>query len=420
MFNLILLLCLYLPFQVALNPAESVDLASVRVFILIMFFLWLAFGLKHKKIIIVSTAQSLFITSFLFISFISIFAARNTDWGERKLLFLFSIFPLYFVASGVLGSRQKALKAIKYLLISGTAVAAIGILEFLGQFIFGLKSIYALWANFIIPPFLGKSFSIAVLANPSWLVNISGSTYLRATSLFPDPHMFSFYLGLLAPLALGMFLKTRRAGYLVSFFVLIIADILTFSRGGYLGIFMGILALFLLSWKKISKGYRIATVILVIASFIILAIPGPISSRFFSSFDLKEGSNAGRIEMWTKAWEVVSDHPFLGVGIGNYPLEVKASADYREPIYAHNTYLDIAAEMGILAALFWMAILIWTFLAFIKMSRQDILFLYAAVSLVVFAAHSFFETGIYSPVVLALFLIIISFANGKTENEKMD
>ena len=82
-----------------------------------------------------------------------------------------------------------------------------------------------------------------------------------------------------------------------------------------------------------------------------MSFPVLLPAGFSSIFDLKEGSNVGRLEMWKKSAEVALDNPFSGVGIGNYPLEVKASADYREPITAHNTYLDIASETGIISLL---------------------------------------------------------------------
>src|SRR5665647_1719153 len=98
LFKLILGLFAYLPFQVALNPTSGVDLASVRVFILLIFALWIAQGLKNKHLNIKRNLQTFFISAFLFLNIFSILAARNSDWSVRKILFLLSIFPIYFVA----------------------------------------------------------------------------------------------------------------------------------------------------------------------------------------------------------------------------------------------------------------------------------------------------------------------------------
>ncbi|MDQ1283827.1 MAG: hypothetical protein QG620_175 [Patescibacteria group bacterium] len=411
LFNFLLFISLYLPFQIALNPAEGVDLASIRVLIILFFLVWLASGLKNKKIVIGKNLQTLLIISFLFLNLFSMFFARNPEWSARKLLFLLSVFPLYFVASAEIRNIWKLEKVVRYLIFSGTAAAMIGIGQFLAQFIFGLEAVCGFWANYAVPPFLGRSLTEAVLKNPSWLVNISGATYLRATSFFPDPHMLSYYLGILIPLALALFLKNKNKFYLAAFFILTTADALTFSRGGYLGLFSGALFLTWFFWNRIGRKHKLYGALILGLLGVSLSIPSPISSRFFSSFDLREGSNVGRIETWGQAAEVARSYPFFGTGIGNYPLEIKPTADYREPIYAHNTYLDIAAETGAANALVWIVLMFSSVLVFIKKSKKHVVFLGCAASMIIFSVHSFFETAIYSPVVLTLLLLVLSFAN---------
>jgi len=419
MYKLLLLIAFYLPFQLALNPVNGVDLASIRVLILALFCIWLAQGLKNKKITIGNNLQTWLINSFLFLNLFSIIAAKNTDWSARKLLFLFSIFPVYFVASYLISTQKRMMQIIRTLVFSGAIVAGIGIVQFAAQFIVGFQQAYVFWAKHVIVPFLGQSFGEEVLKNPSWLVNIAGKTYLRATSLFPDPHMFSFYLGLLAPLALGLALSSKKQKILpfLFFTIILAADLLTFSRGGYVGLFAGLVFAGTFFWKKIRSRYRgimMAAGVLILA---VMLIPSPVSQRFLSSFNLKEGSNQGRLAMWAKASDVTIGHPLIGVGIGNYPLEVVPTASYRDPIYAHNTYLDIAAETGILNALIWIGILAVATAGFWKKAQENILFFFLTMSLVIFSAHSVVETALYSPVVLTLLLILISL-NKNIKNEK--
>jgi O-antigen ligase len=418
--NLIFFLAAYLPFQLALNPSTGVDLASIRVLIISLFFLWITLGLKNKKIIIRPSLQGALIATFLFLNVLSVVMARNTDWSGRKLMFLFSIFPIYFIVSAVVNTQEKASKIVKILVLSGAAVAAIGIIQFLLQFVIGLEKTYKFWAEWVIVPFLGNTFTQAVLQNPSWLVNIAGNTYLRATSLFPDPHMFAFYLGLLIPLALGVAFvdKKKRIFWIISFGIMFAADLLTFSRGGYLGLFSGALAAVFFWWNGLGKKYKITAVFLAILVVSGLFVSNPVSQRFYSIFNLKEESNAGRIATWNQALKISEDNLLLGVGIGNYPLSIKASADYREPIYAHNTYLDIAVETGILNAFIWASLLAVAFWKFYVLGKKNILFLMSGVSVIIFAAHSAVETAVYSPTVLTLFLIIVSFSNIKTDDEK--
>ncbi len=419
MFYFLWLLALYLPFQVALNPGQGVDLASIRIFILALFLLWLAQSLKNKKIFINKNIETALVLTFLFINLFSLVIAKNQDWGFRKLFFLLSIFPVYFVASYLLNNENRAIKLTKALIFSGAAIGLVGLVQFALQFLFGLNNTYKLWAK-VVTPFLGNSFSREVLMNPSWLVNIGGKTYMRAIAVFPDPHMLAFYMGMLVPLniALIFILPGKKRFFSATLAVLLITDLLTFSRGGYVGLAVGAVFILIFFWKKINKKYKIAIVSLIGAGLLLLIFPNPVSQRAYSTFNLNEGSNQGRIQTWEEALKVIGNNPVLGVGLGNYPLAVNPLADYREPIYAHNAYFDIAAETGILNALIWIWLLMATILNLIKKSKRNLLFLGAAASLVIFATHSLVETSIYSAQVLPLLLIIMSFGNSQFAYEK--
>lgn len=419
LFSLILILVIYLPFQVALNPASGVDLASIRVIILGLFFLWLANGLRLKKVRLSAGFQTGCVITFIFLSAFSSFFARNSDWSIRKILFLLSVFPVYFIVSDIVNTTPKFRKISAGLVVSGALAAWVGILQFALQFFIGIDALYRFWANHVAVYFLGKTFTQSVLEHPSWLVNVSGRDYFRAISIFPDPHMFAFFLGLILPLAVALFFKNKKIFWLICAAIIFLADILTFSRGGYLGLFGGAAVLALIFQEKLTKKYKagifLGTVFLVIS----LAFPNPISSRFFSSFNPAEGSNAGRILMWKEAASGIVTSPLVGVGLGNFPLWVNPLSTYRDPIYAHNTYLDVAAESGIPAVLAWLGVLFFSIKAFLKKAKEEKLYLGAAISLVVFFIHSMTETGIYSPVVLTLVLIIAAASNIKEDCVKI-
>jgi O-antigen ligase len=160
---------------------------------------------------------------------------------------------------------------------------------------------------------------------------------------------------------------------------------------------------------------------LLVAIFLAVALSfaNPVSQRFFSSFDFKEGSNAGRIETWGKALEIIRNKPWLGAGLGNYPLEIKPTADYREPIYAHNIFLDVAAETGVLNGLIFAGIILASARGFLKKAKNDLFFVGGFLALVVFFSHSLVENPLFSLSVLPLFLIILSFSNIKNERKNI-
>ena len=76
----------------------------------------------------------------------------------------------------------------------------------------------------------------------------------------------------------------------------------------------------------------------------------------------------GRTDIWTVGWRMVEDRPLVGVGAGNFPV---ASIHYLlepgalmrtdfivdNPKVAHNTYLNVLAELGVVGFILFLAIL---------------------------------------------------------------
>ncbi|MDR3558847.1 MAG: hypothetical protein P4L58_00390, partial [Candidatus Pacebacteria bacterium] len=227
-----------MPFGIALNPTSGVDLASLRVLILGVFLFWLFAVWRKKEVAFKNNLETWLVVMFLFLNLLSIFATINMAWAARKLLYLFSIFPLYFVVSGLVKNRAQLFKTLAFLVLGGALAAAIGLVQFFSQFLFGLAVVQKISAR-VAMFFLGRNFGMEVLSNPSWFVNIGGKTYLRAVSFFPDPHMFAFFLGMIFPIALGLGLFKDKK-WLGAAGLVFAADLLTFSRGGYIGLIAGV------------------------------------------------------------------------------------------------------------------------------------------------------------------------------------
>jgi O-antigen ligase len=410
---LVLIFCAYLPFQIALNPIEGIDIASIRILSLIIALFWLGKKLQEKYLPAPSGPQLLLVGSFLFLSVFSIFFSESPAWALRKLFFLFSFFPLFLVFSDLGKKRADALKIIEFLLLGGALSALVGIGQFFLQFIIGLDPTLNIWREFS-GLFWGNAFSQSILEYSSWLVEINGKTIFRAIAFFPDPHTFSFFLTMLLPwfFSVGLGLKynerIKKTFLLLGGVAVFLANILTFSRSGYVGMLAG--ALFwgtALLWQ--GKFLRKKVLALVLFGLLLTSFSLPfVQSRFVSIFNPNEGSNSERYRNWKEALKIVSDHPLVGVGLGNYSLAVKSDAAYRDPIYAHNLYLDIAAETGIINALVFVALLAISLVRFMKKSACEYFWIAGAISLVSFGFQSLFDTSLFSVQALPLFVILIA------------
>jgi len=155
----------------------------------------------------------------------------------------------------------------------------------------------------------------------------------------------------------------------------------------------------------------------IVAIFVLIFVfnSNIITQRLATSFNLKEGSNAERYKNWTQATGMIQDYPLGGVGLGNYAKTVDPTAADRSSIYAHNLFLDIAAETGILNAIIFLLLIfvsVWR-----NIRNNNMISLGVAAGLIAFLIHSIFDTALYSPQVLTLLLIII--ALGLNGNEKL-
>jgi len=415
-----LFIVFFLPFQVALNFTPGADVLLGRVFIVLLFFLFLLRKSFEKDLSIPLDFSSVLIYVFLFLAAISLFWAENKIFALRKLLFLFSIFPLFFIALEKLRDRALVRNSLRLVSWSAVLAAVLGILQFGAQFVFGSKNVLFFWKYILGPIFYGRSFSGEVFQYPSFFVNISGRTLMRAAFPFPDPHSFAFFLGLSLPLVFYYFFFVRRrqaASRALPFSVLgclTIALALTFSRGGYLALLTAFFWALLVFWRFMKGKTRLIILSSLLVFFVLfLFIPNPVLLRLKAAFNLYEGSNLGRLHNWQEAISIVAARPFSGVGLGNYSYFLNPSLPYRTPLYAHNLYLDIASELGIFAALAFFLLLFGNILRILFFSRSKPLkncacALFLSASLVFFSVHSLFDTSLYSTRVLPLLLLILA------------
>lgn len=403
-----------LPFQFALSPVPGIDFHISRVFAIIIFLFWLSSGFLRKKVVLPYTKTALFLFSFLFLAVVSFLWAEQSLVAIRRAAFFLSFFPLFLVFFSIIEEKRVLAVGIllKPLFFGAVLTAAIGIIQVILPIFFGVASVFDVWVSRVLPIFLGDAFAAVVAAYPSLLVNIGGITLLRASAFFPDPHMFAFFMGIALPvgvlLAIQETIPKKRTLFLLASAVIFLADLLSFSRGAYLGlVFGGIVAagIFLphLSTKKTVFG-----IFCVIFSLSMIFFPGnPIGGRLLSAFSFDEGSNQGRIAMWREAVDKIAERPLLGYGLGNYPFAVKPDAGQREPIYAHSLLLDIATEVGIVGAVFFLFSLLtaaYSLLANIPM---------LSVAILLFFGHSLVETPLYSVHMLPVLLLLLAFGSVK-------
>lgn len=345
--------------------------------------------------------------SFLGAVLLSVFLVP--EWGGewlRKYLFLIGMLPLtlvWYAAFFQISSRQ----LLKALVLGATTSAFVGLVIFSLQWLWDVWTMLQVLTHTILPFFLGERLGTLVALYPSLLVNIGGATWLRVTALFPDPHVAAFFFGMTACLALGLYQETKRRLWLAATGILIVADFLTFSRGGYFGLISG-LCLYAVFFFKSRQMSRVA--FWMFAGLpLILFFGWPVLARFASSFTLVDDSSTERFRLWSEAFSTWASAPVFGVGLGQYAERMFPWTGDSLPYYAHNLYLDIGVELGTLGLIFWLAYLLVPVLtAWTKAWRSGGVSLGAVAAVLVYAAHSLFETALFSLHVAVLLSFVLA------------
>ena len=195
------------------------------------------------------------------------------------------------------------------------------------------------------------------LAQASVQQIVGQSHGFRSAGPVGDPNFFGMALVVVVPLALFRWRdehdRRLRAVAALAALMLLGGIALTYSRGALVALVAVLIGFTLLA--GISP-QRVAACVVVLLPFSIL-VPHQLTQRAASIFQ-GDHSITGRTESDLVAFDIFIRHPVAGVGANNYHLAYLPYAFERHALdavpYAHNLYLAVAAETGLvgLATLF--------------------------------------------------------------------
>ncbi len=211
--------------------------------------------------------------------------------------------------------------------------------------------------------------------------------------------------------------KARYPWALMGLFFLVMACLgLTFSRSAWLGFFAG--AVFFGCANHRVKLWLVMVFMVSALIFVplfqqkrhvnkLINLPEKeFSLRYAFSFEYWreafELSSSGRAQFWKDAWRIAADHPFTGSGLNTYSDVLKTYPQATEGWYAHNCYLQMAAEIGFVGVslfilIFWsFYIYLFRFIAKFQDLKWRTLCIGISAALFGFLVHCFFDTALYS------------------------
>jgi O-antigen ligase len=222
-----------------------------------------------------------------------------------------------------------------------------------------------------------------------------GSLVLR------NPNSFGNFLALMIPFCASLFFHGRlgsRKRLFLSFFLILmlISLVLTFSRSAWVGVFVGVVFLFVLK----PKGPLVFLLCGIIGAIFLFS---PIQKRVFE--DIDDPGAQYRIVKAKIAYSKFKEHPVLGNGLGSFHYESQFSEiwAYRAHSTLENNYLLMLAEGGIIEFLAFLYLIItfgkkaYSFLKRIQEPFLNAILLGSVVSIISTLAAGMFEDTLFFP-----------------------
>lgn len=286
---------------------------------------------------------NLLIILYVIICFFSIFISSNHIISLRSFLGkIMQDVVFFFVVVDTLNSERR-FKNLIYILFFSSAVL-------------GIDGIYQ---HFTHKDFLRNRPDLAIQ---------------RIYASFGSPNDFGCYLIAVIPFTLSIFFIKFRFKFfrflIAALFVLLFTClILTVSRGAWLAFLIS--ALFMGVWLIPLAKFFLFLGLFVTASLAFL--PPFIKERLTNLFVFLDHSGIDRKMIWEAAWKMFISKPWFGLGLGtfmfNFEKFVSKGYPYGIP-YAHNCYLQMASEIGIIGLASFLSILAFFFYNGIKIMRK--------------------------------------------------
>lgn len=164
--------------------------------------------------------------------------------------------------------------------------------------------------------------------------------------------------------ALATYLRGRSAAWLLAAFAVplaLFAMFATLSRSGLTAL-MAALVVGILVGGRWRRAVVLAAALIAATGCLYFATAGPSAIERVTSSD-----SSGRQDLWTVGWRIASENPVIGIGADNFRTQsirylvepgVIRVDQYivDEPLVAHNVYLELLAELGVVGLALFLAI----------------------------------------------------------------
>ena len=420
----LVLMCFGVPlfFSTLFHDYGTPKLVLTQILTICLAVSWIVAMALDGEIYVINSSLYYTLLAFLAIHLISLFQAYNLFQGLETLFQYLCYFLIAIVVFHTVRERRHLLILIGTMALTGTIVAALGLLQYNG-----VHGLYARWNQ-----------PIATIGN----VNFVAEYY---DVVFP-----------LSVAAIFLFRDVKlRIGALLASFLMACHLVVLSSRGGWLGV---IISFSVLGGLPLLRHFRIVRRVMDVtfASIVVVGLGWPVLNglmagihvgadrslagllgeywqrsvrRTQDALELEDNSSKQRVYLWEDTLRLIFDRPLVGVGVGNFEYNIpqymsRRSLDLKmsmEELYgrelmafrAHNEYLEVWAETGILGfgvfcfLLYQIGKAAYGLLKRYVRGEEDLLAVGLVAAIAASLAHSFFSTNLQDPASAVQFWIVV-------------
>ncbi|MDX1372284.1 MAG: O-antigen ligase family protein, partial [Nitrososphaeraceae archaeon] len=352
----VILFTAFIPFFIAIPITDVFDSFNMwRIVAGLIFLKW--FFTKRPRLELKSVLPVLLVL-LLLIAVISIGVSHDKFIAIKRVIYFINLSFVPVVAADLIGRNRKMVRPLlQAMIVPAFIVMFIGFNQLISTYITDAGSFHSFWAEQIQFSFYGSEWSnIALNQGNTWFAYYGNQLTLRMFSVFPDSHSFPIFLLLAIPAMYALRFNKKVLA------IVLLAVILSGTRGVWLAMVAPVfVSLFFFRRIKLAPHFLIFILLFGVA-YPLFASPqfnidnsDLLRARLRSIIDFAETSNSGRIHIWKESLKSVVKNPIIGVGIGNFPIVLDEDINYiRAGSSAHNIYLNVAVELGIVALIFFL------------------------------------------------------------------
>lgn len=379
---------------------------GLKLFTLIAIAIWLVKIINTKKYSLRKTKLDLPLILFALVLILSLFVSKTKMVSLQEFIIFLSYILIFFLITNNLDKKTDFNSFIHLLFITSSLV-----------------SIYTIMQYYGFDPYLSDLHSLtSTIGQKNWISNYLAMIF---------PVVFSYFL-----------LEQTKKNKILYFFllpILYITLMICQSRGIWISISFTLILAIYITFKfrlfKIFQENKRWLILLLIGFLIITAIystDNPLNKsaitvpqRALSTFDKQDPSINTRLLIWKTTFEMIKDGPILGFGIGSFKanyLDYQAEILEDNPYYikysgkageAHNEYLQIWAELGIIGLGLFILIFyffyktIFNFFKSTKNIKDKTITLGLVMGITSFLIHSLFTFPLHVPALGITFFAIM-------------